>query len=274
MKNWRGIWQISSNISLIWTHVRKSLGDRGVKLCAVLTGPYQRIWQSNQANNSWWNLSATGLSSPKFIPGRKDRTILSATSRKWGRSPWILQNVSSFSLNSTDISLRQSQYPFAVEHYRLRFNKTKRRRPRIPPAQPNLPPPLDAKGWSVRTNYKLAAFSEYKQELDVAVKFYELAYNELIDLFSSTAILPPRSKRWTEARVLADSISYKVSFRWCRWCSCASYLYTSGIIYGWCRHSTFIINVCRFYWTDGVLGPKQRNTGIGYLVIIVFSPNC
>ena len=76
---------------------------------------------------------------------------------------------------------------------------------------PNLPTPLDAKGWSVRINFKLAAYSEYKQELDVAIKFYELAYNELTDLFSSTAALPPRSKRWAEARVLADSISYKVS---------------------------------------------------------------
>ena len=105
--------------------------------------------------------------------------------------------------------LRQSQYPYAVEHYRLRFNKTKRRRPRIPPALLNQPPPLDAKGWSIRINFKLAAYSEYKQELDAAIKYYELAYAELVDLFSSTASLPPRTKRWTEARVLADSISYK-----------------------------------------------------------------
>lgn len=108
-------------------------------------------------------------------------------------------------------SLRQSQYPFAIDHYRLRFNKTKKRRPKIPPPIPNLPAPLDTRGWTVRTNYKLAAYSEYKQELDVAAKFYEIAYNELMDLFSSTAVLPPRTKRWTEARVLADSISYKVA---------------------------------------------------------------
>jgi trafficking protein particle complex subunit 11 len=56
----------------------------------------------------------------------------------------------------------------------------------------------------------MAAYSEYKQELDVAIKFYDLAYTELVDLFSSTAVLPPRSKRWTEARVLADAIAYKV----------------------------------------------------------------
>jgi hypothetical protein len=108
-------------------------------------------------------------------------------------------------------SLRQSQYPFALEHYRLRFNKTKRRRPKIPQSIPNAPPPLDTKGWSVRTNFKLAAYSEYRQEFDVAIKFYDIAYNELMDLFSSTAILPPRTKRWSDARILSDSIAYKVS---------------------------------------------------------------
>lgn len=98
-----------------------------------------------------------------------------------------------------------------MDHYRLRFNKTKRRRPKIPPSIPNHLVPLDSKGWNVRTNFKLAAYSEYKQELDTAIKFYELTYNELTDLFSSTAILPPRSRRWIEARILADSISYKVT---------------------------------------------------------------
>jgi trafficking protein particle complex subunit 11 len=112
--------------------------------------------------------------------------------------------------------LRQSQYPFAVEHFRLRFNKTKKRRPKIPPALPNQPPPLDSKGWSVRTNFKLAVFSEFKQELDIAIKHYDTSLSELIDLFSSTAILAPRSKRWTEARILADSITYKL---------CKLYLY-------------------------------------------------
>lgn len=31
-----------------------------------------------------------------------------------------------------------------------------------------------------------------------------------MDMFSSVAILPPRTKRWAEARVLADSVSFKV----------------------------------------------------------------
>lgn len=32
-------------------------------------------------------------------------------------------------------------------------------------------------------------------------------------MFGSTAILPPRTKRWAEAKVLADCISAKVLFR-------------------------------------------------------------
>jgi hypothetical protein len=152
----------------------------------------------------------TGVSTTKCNTRFQNRIFLSSISPKRDLPPGFFQDVSSLPQSYSNISLRQTQYPFAIDHYRLRFNKTKRRRPKIPPPIPNHPAPLDAKGWSVRTNYKLAAYSEYKQELDVAAKFYELAYTELMDLFSSTAILPPRSKRWQEARVLVDSISYKV----------------------------------------------------------------
>lgn len=34
----------------------------------------------------------------------------------------------------------------------------------------------------------------------------------LIIMFGSTAILPPRTKRWAEAKVLADCINIKVSY--------------------------------------------------------------
>lgn len=42
-------------------------------------------------------------------------------------------------------------------------------------------------------------------------RHYEDCYNALADLFGSTAALPPRTKRWAEAKVLADCISMKVS---------------------------------------------------------------
>ena len=171
------------------------------------------------------------------------------------------------------IRLRQSQYPFAVEHYRLRFNKTKRRRPRIPPALPNQAVPLDTKGWSVRTNFKLAAYSEYKQELDVAIKFYEIAYNELMDLFSSTAMLPPRSQRWRESRVLADSIAYKVPPLF--YLADASYVNCYciwGNILVLFRRLIHTIKGCRCCVMDGVLELRLRNIGIGCREIIVCLP--
>src|ERR1700691_564406 len=42
-------------------------------------------------------------------------------------------------------------------------------------------------------------------------RHYQDAYATLVIMFGSTAILPPRTKRWAEAKVLADSINVKVS---------------------------------------------------------------
>lgn len=42
-------------------------------------------------------------------------------------------------------------------------------------------------------------------------RHYQDAYSTLILMFGSTAILPPRTKRWAEAKVLADCINLKVS---------------------------------------------------------------
>lgn len=41
-------------------------------------------------------------------------------------------------------------------------------------------------------------------------RHYQDAYSTLIIMFGSTAILPPRTKRWAEAKVLADCINVKV----------------------------------------------------------------
>lgn len=44
-------------------------------------------------------------------------------------------------------------------------------------------------------------------------RHYQDAYATLVIMFGSTAILPPRTKRWAEAKVLADSINVKVCTR-------------------------------------------------------------
>jgi trafficking protein particle complex subunit 11 len=44
------------------------------------------------------------------------------------------------------------------------------------------------------------------------LRHYQDAYAMLVVMFGSTATLPPRTKRWAEAKVLADCISVKVGF--------------------------------------------------------------
>jgi len=72
----------------------------------------------------------------------------------------------------------------------------------------------------------MACFAEFRGEDEVALKFviiiirgdghtkffrhYQDAYTTLMIMFGSTAILPPRTKRWAEAKVLADTINVKV----------------------------------------------------------------
>lgn len=41
-------------------------------------------------------------------------------------------------------------------------------------------------------------------------RHYQDAHNTLVVMFGSTAILPPRTKRWAEAKVLVDCINIKV----------------------------------------------------------------
>jgi len=86
--------------------------------------------------------------------------------------------------------------------------------------------PLRPEGWTVRYEYKMACFAEFRGEDEVALKsvvfslpkylktkflrHYQDAYATLMIMFGSTAILPPRTKRWAEAKVLADAINVKV----------------------------------------------------------------
>lgn len=106
--------------------------------------------------------------------------------------------------------------------------------------------PLSNQALNVRYEYKAAVFAELRGELEVALKHYEDCYTSLLDLFvtpstplvlsassqidkspspqSSITIpqLPPRTKRWAEARVLADCLSVKI---------CKLYLYAGNSPY-------------------------------------------
>lgn len=77
---------------------------------------------------------------------------------------------------------------------------------------------LSVQGWMLRYEFKMGMFSECKQDIDNAVKHYESAYGLLIDIFAVTSTITPgaqglqaRTRRWAEAKVLADCLCLKVT---------------------------------------------------------------
>lgn len=134
-------------------------------------------------------------------------------------------------------SLQQALYEPALEYYTTHSKRVRRKRnrhshtissypnPVSPIGNINLPRPLRSEGWTVRYEYKMACFAEFRGEDEVALKYvypdpaescspalrhYQDAYDMLVIMFGSTVILPPRTKRWAEAKVLSDCINIKV----------------------------------------------------------------
>ncbi|TPX36615.1 hypothetical protein SmJEL517_g01153 [Synchytrium microbalum] len=86
--------------------------------------------------------------------------------------------------------------------------------------------PLSSHGWSIRYDFKTAAFSEFRQDFEGAVKSYESAYQTLIEMIQTTVVgglwapgggggsasdgIQPYTNRWSEARHLLDCISLKI----------------------------------------------------------------
>jgi len=136
---------------------------------------------------------------------------------------------------------------YAAHGRRVRRKRNKHSQSTVPIPPPmaqtiSIPRPLRPEGWSIRYSYKLAAFAEFRGEFEVALKHYQEAYNTLCLLFSSPGplppstlqsvstsssssssstltssphpstpfALPPRTKRWAEAKVLSDCINIKI----------------------------------------------------------------
>ncbi|KAI0669705.1 Gryzun, putative trafficking through golgi-domain-containing protein [Trametes maxima] len=101
----------------------------------------------------------------------------------------------------------------ALEYYTNHSKRVRRKRnrhsqaasyqlPLSPLASAGIARPLRPEGWTVRYEYKMACFAEFRSEDQVALKHYQDAYSTLIIMFGSTAILPPRTKRWAEAKIV------------------------------------------------------------------------
>ncbi|KAA1114414.1 hypothetical protein PGT21_007995 [Puccinia graminis f. sp. tritici] len=137
-------------------------------------------------------------------------------------SLFVLSPVPAHDVVNFIYTLKAELYESTIDYYREHSRRVRRKRTRSSsnafaqstsyhqPGQ-HVITPLSPQGWSVRSDYKLATFAEFRQEYEVAIKSYEDCWEGLLQMFNSTAVLPPRTKRWAEAKVLVDCINFKIS---------------------------------------------------------------
>ncbi|KAF9486045.1 hypothetical protein BDN70DRAFT_870556 [Pholiota conissans] len=181
---------------------KKITNERGIKLTVVLMASRKMLDDPSLDSRLTFIRRHSGLDSRAAL--------------------FVLSPVSSSELNEFVRSLQQALYDPALEYYTAHSKRVRRKRNRhsqnassYPNAAGlggglNIARPLRAEGWTVRYEYKMACFAEFRGEDEVALKHYQDAYEMLIIMFGSTAILPPRTKRWAEAKVLADCINIKI----------------------------------------------------------------
>ncbi|KAI0669719.1 Gryzun, putative trafficking through golgi-domain-containing protein [Trametes maxima] len=180
---------------------KKSTNERGLKLTVVL-------------------MASRRMLDDPTLDGR-----LTYIRRQSGLDPraalFVLSPVSQTEIGDFVRSLQDALWEPALEYYTNHSKRVRRKRnrhsqaatyqlPLSPMASAGIARPLRPEGWTVRYEYKMACFAEFRSEDQVALKHYQDAYSTLIIMFGSTAILPPRTKRWAEAKVLADCINVKI----------------------------------------------------------------
>ncbi|ORY33796.1 Foie gras liver health family 1-domain-containing protein [Naematelia encephala] len=178
---------------------RRKLGERGIKLTVVLMA------------------SSATLDSPALDPRLSYLRRASALSAK--ASLFVLTPVPAEQLPDFVQSLQDALFDAAMEYYSNHAKRVRRKRSRVPVSQLGVPTPiqggvigraLGSQGWAVRYDWKAGWFAEVRGELDAARRHYEDCWNELARMFASTQMLPPRTKRWAEAKVLADCVAIRI----------------------------------------------------------------
>ncbi|KAI0377052.1 Gryzun, putative trafficking through golgi-domain-containing protein [Hypomontagnella monticulosa] len=116
--------------------------------------------------------------------------------------------------NAVD-SVLNSVYEQATEYYRDLGRHSRKKKGRGVAPQPTIPPTsgtshtLTLQGWNVRYDFKTAIFSEFRQDIDNALRSYEQAYETLLgaDVLET---IPGWSPRFNDARLLADVTAIRV----------------------------------------------------------------
>jgi hypothetical protein len=171
-------------------------------------------------------------------------------------SLFVLSPVPTSEVQNFVQSLKAELAESSIDYYREHGRRLRRKRSRPASSLPSFSPApspnpagqdgtarspprsITPQALNVRHEYKAAVFAEFRGETEVALKHYEDCYFALVDLFTqpvsqsataATGTLPtaqplihPRTKRWAEAKVLADCIAIKL---------CKMYLYSCNSPY-------------------------------------------
>ncbi|KAF9974811.1 hypothetical protein BGZ73_001715 [Actinomortierella ambigua] len=130
------------------------------------------------------------------------------------------------------VNLQRSQYEGSMTYYREQVKRHRKKKSGLPSTSSSVRPlqgmngqgavppnqqSLSVQGWMLRYEFKMGAFSEFRQDIENAVKHYETAYALLVDMFAVTSNITPgapglqaRTRRWAEAKVLADCLCLKI----------------------------------------------------------------
>ncbi|KAF9980703.1 hypothetical protein BGZ75_008056 [Mortierella antarctica] len=195
---------------------RKAAQDRGVKFAAVVI--LQRAHMEDPSIEDRLN----------FV---RKSAGLDIKNSFYVLPPSNSQEISEFAVN-----LQRSQYEGSMNYYKEQVKRHKKKKSNLPATTASVRPlqqltngnpqqqqqqsqqqGLSVQGWMLRYEFKMGMFSECKQDIDNAVKHYESAYGLLIDMFAVTSTITPgasglqaRTKRWAEAKVLADCLCLKI----------------------------------------------------------------
>ncbi|KAF9953552.1 hypothetical protein BGZ72_005333 [Mortierella alpina] len=195
---------------------RKAAQDRGVKFAAVVI--LQRAHMEDPSIEDRLN----------FV---RKSAGLDIKNSFYVLPPSNSQEISDFAVN-----LQRSQYEGSMNYYKEQVKRHKKKKSNLPATTASVRPiqqqingnqqqqqqlnqqqGLSVQGWMLRYEFKMGMFSECKQDIDNAVKHYESAYGLLVDMFAVTSTITPgasglqaRTKRWAEAKVLADCLCLKI----------------------------------------------------------------
>ncbi|CAO1630044.1 unnamed protein product [Sympodiomycopsis kandeliae] len=191
---------------------KRSLLERGIKMTVVLLTERDMLESQQLEARLSFIRRSSGLDSKASL--------------------FVLTPISRPELGDFVTSLQAALYDHALDYYRESARRVRRKRTRYPPppsivqpvlqavtsSRPGTKPhdlvPLSREGWHVRAEFKLAMFAEWHSDYEMALSHYREAYDLLAGprgMLGSTMLLPPRTKRWAEAKVLSDTLSIRIT---------------------------------------------------------------